>query len=59
MGFLHFWGTRVSIISCIDLVMSVGIGVDYSAHVALAFIQVGGEGGRGGKDHTLKTYLDS
>ncbi len=39
-GFLHLlWpSTKVNIVSSIDLIMTVGVGVDYAAHVALAHL---------------------
>ncbi len=42
LGTLHYFGVTVNLISSIDLVMATGIGVDYSAHIALAFIMAKG-----------------
>ncbi len=38
----------MNVISCADLVVSVGIGIDYPAHIALAFLRGGGPDGPGG-----------
>ncbi len=38
IGMLHLWGVTLNLVSCLDLIMCVGIGVDYSAHVALAIL---------------------
>ena len=38
IGFLHFWGITIDIISCINIVLSVGLCVDYSVHIGHAFL---------------------
>jgi len=38
IGFLHFWGITIDIISCINLVLAVGLCVDYSVHIGHAFL---------------------
>ena len=38
LGLMYFWGVDLSVISLINLVMAVGFSVDYSAHVAQAFV---------------------
>lgn len=38
MGFMHLWGLSLSSITMIELIMSVGFCVDFSAHVTHAFI---------------------
>ena len=38
VGFLHIWGITIDIISCINIVLAVGLCVDYSVHVGHAFI---------------------
>ena len=38
IGFLHFWGMTIDVLSCSNIVMSVGLCVDYSAHIAHAFL---------------------
>ena len=38
IGFLHFWTITIDIISCINIVLSVGLCVDYSVHIGHAFL---------------------
>ncbi|TRY67571.1 hypothetical protein TCAL_07821 [Tigriopus californicus] len=38
VGVLHFWGLTIDTISCINIVLAIGLCVDYSAHIAHAFI---------------------
>ena len=38
LGLMYFWGVDLSVISLINLVMAVGFSVDYSAHIAQAFV---------------------
>ncbi len=38
VGGLHFWGVAVDTIVCVNVVLAVGLCVDYSAHIAHAFI---------------------
>ena len=38
VGILHLWGITVDVPSCSCIVMSVGLCVDYSAHIAHAFL---------------------
>ena len=38
IGFLHFWGMTIDVLSCSNIVMSVGLCVDYSAHIAHAYL---------------------
>ena len=38
IGFLHFWGMTIDIISCINIVLAVGLCVDYSVHIGHAFL---------------------
>ena len=38
VGILHFWGITVDTLSCINIVLAIGLCVDYSAHIAHAFI---------------------
>ena len=35
---MHFWGLTIDVISCVNLVIAVGLCVDYSAHIAHTFI---------------------
>ena len=38
-GFIHFWGLTIDTVSCINLVIAVGLCVDYSAHIAHNFME--------------------
>lgn len=38
VGFIYFWGLTVDAISCVSVVLVVGLCVDYSAHIAHAFL---------------------
>eukprot|EP00092_Neocalanus_flemingeri_P040503 GFUD01044108.1.p1 GENE.GFUD01044108.1~~GFUD01044108.1.p1 ORF type:complete len:1044 (-),score=198.42 GFUD01044108.1:97-3228(-) len=42
-GFMHFWGLTVDVISCNTLVISIGLCVDFSAHIAHGFLSVSGD----------------
>ena len=35
---MHFWGLTIDVISCVNLVIAVGLCIDYSAHVAHCFL---------------------
>ena len=37
-GMIHFWGLTIDTISCVNIVLGVGLCVDYSAHIAHAFL---------------------
>lgn len=39
LGFLHFWGITISGVSTIFILISVGLAVDYSAHIAHMFVE--------------------
>ena len=38
VGFLHFWDITIDIISCVNIVLAVGLCVDYSVHIGHAYI---------------------
>merc|ERR1712086_1007882 len=44
IGFLYFWDVTVSGISTIYILISVGLAVDYSAHIAHMFVESTGTG---------------
>ncbi len=35
---MHFWGLTIDTVSCINLVLAIGLCVDYAAHVAHTFM---------------------
>ena len=38
VGFLHFWGITIDITSCISIVLSIGLCVDYSVHIGHGYL---------------------
>nr|SVE88835.1 EOG090X0BEK [Daphnia sinensis] len=41
-GTMHFWGLTIDTVSCINLVLAIGLCVDYAAHVAHTFMTKSG-----------------
>jgi len=37
-GFMHFWGLTIDTVSCNNLIIAIGLCVDYSAHVTHRFL---------------------
>ena len=46
VGFMHVWGLSLSSITMIEVIMSVGFCIDFSAHLTHAFIAGVGKGSR-------------
>ena len=42
-GFMHFWGLTIDTVSCNNLIIAIGLCVDYSAHVAHTFLLASGK----------------
>ncbi|KAF4532825.1 hypothetical protein B566_EDAN002676 [Ephemera danica] len=42
-GIMYFWGLTIDIVSCVGLVLAVGLCVDYAAHIGLAFLSTTGD----------------
>ena len=42
IGFLYLWDVTIDIVSCINVVISVGMCVDYSVHIGHAYITAPG-----------------
>ena len=38
-GFMHFWGITIDTVSCVNLIIAIGLCVDYSAHIAHRFTE--------------------
>ena len=38
VGFLHIWSITIDIISCINIVLAIGLCVDYSVHIGHAYL---------------------
>merc|ERR1719422_999314 len=51
-GFIHFWGLTIDTVSCTNIVISIGLCVDYSVHVAHAFLS-----NQGSKNERVKAAL--
>ena len=41
-GFMYFWGLTIDAVSCIDIVLAIGLCVDYAAHVGHSFMTIEG-----------------
>merc|ERR1711994_946243 len=52
-GFIHFWGLTIDTVSCTNIIISIGLCVDYSVHVAHAFLANTG----GTRDERVKLAL--
>jgi predicted RND superfamily exporter protein len=37
-GFMHYWGLTIDTVSCVNLIIAIGLCVDYSAHIAHGFL---------------------
>ena len=37
-GFMHFWGLTIDTVSCNNLIIAIGLCVDYSAHIAHRYL---------------------
>ena len=38
IGFLHFWGITIDILSAVNIVLAIGLCVDYAVHIAHAYL---------------------
>ena len=38
MGFMHFWGLTIDVVAATNIIISVGLCVDFSAHIAHSFM---------------------
>jgi len=38
MGFMHFWGITIDVVSSIVVIISIGLCVDYASHIAHTFL---------------------
>lgn len=54
-GFMYFWDLTIDVISCVNLVIAVGLCIDYSAHVAHTFMVMEG---LDNNDRAIKTLAD-
>merc|ERR1712038_879215 len=42
VGFLHFWGITIDILSAVNIVLAIGLCVDYAVHIAHAYLMSSG-----------------
>ena len=42
---MHFWNLTIDVISCVNLVIAVGLCIDYAAHIAHTFMVTEGANG--------------
>lgn len=35
---LHFWGLTIDVVTSVNLIVAIGLAVDYSAHIAHSFM---------------------
>ena len=38
IGYIHYWGLTIDTISCVAVVLVIGLTVDYNSHIAHAYI---------------------
>ena len=43
MGYMHFWGLTIDVVSSIFIIISIGLCIDFSAHIAHAFMANDGD----------------
>ena len=53
MGFLNFWGFYLDVNMVVLLIISIGLAVDFSAHIGYTFMTISGS--RKGKCHSVYT----
>jgi len=41
-GYMHFWGLTIDVISAVDIIIAIGLCVDYAVHICHAFLTVSG-----------------
>lgn len=39
---MHFWGLTIDTVTCIQLVLAIGLAVDYSAHIGHTYMTIAG-----------------
>ena len=42
LGFMHFWGLTIDVVSSINVIISIGLCIDYSSHIAHTFLSLQG-----------------
>ncbi|XP_071143132.1 patched domain-containing protein 3-like isoform X1 [Mytilus edulis] len=51
-GFMHFWGLTIDVVTCVQLILAIGLAVDYSAHIGHCFMTF-----QGGRNERVKATL--
>jgi len=41
-GYMHFWGLTIDVVSAVNVIIAIGLCVDYSVHICHAFLTVSG-----------------
>ena len=54
---MHFWGLTVDTVTTIQLILAIGLSVDYSAHIGHGFM-ASRRGNRAGKFSLCNSYLN-
>ena len=55
VGFMHFWGLTIDILSAVNIVLAIGLCVDYAVHIAHAFLR--SEGSRQERSCRAVTFI--
>jgi Niemann-Pick C1 protein len=55
-GFMHFWGLTIDTVSCNNLIIAIGLCVDYSAHIAHRLLLIIITRGSASQIKTLTTF---
>ena len=55
-GFMHFWGLTIDTVTCNNLVIAIGLCVDYSAHVTHRFLN---EKSASGNDNKIERMVNT
>lgn len=53
---MHWWGLTIDTVTCIQLVLAIGLAVDYSAHIGHTFMTVTGD--RNGKAYMIYYHFN-
>ena len=43
LGYMQFWGLTIDVVSSINVIIAIGLCVDYSAHIAHTFLTAQGK----------------
>ena len=56
-GLIHFWGLTINPLVVLNIIVAIGISVDYSAHIAYCFLTTPvPENGKFNTDHKIRLY---